>query len=98
MLLIPSFAKHQTEQSHKEHKHLHFQITKTLPQVKPCIFFKLNNIWGWEPKPVQCGDPEKIAEDGEKFDFCPETLKKHMESPAAKEAKGDSIWIDCNGR
>jgi len=67
-------------------------------KVKPCIFFKLNNIWGWEPKPVQCGDPEKIADDGEKFDFCPETLKKHMESPAAKEAKGDSIWIDCNGR
>merc|ERR1712032_1782292 len=25
-------------------------------EVKPCIFFKLNNIWGWDPKPVQCGD------------------------------------------
>merc|ERR1712037_634303 len=35
--------------------------------VKPCIFFKLNNIWGWEPKPVQCGDPKEVAADGELF-------------------------------
>ena len=91
--------------------------------MKPCIFFKLNNIWGWEPKPVQCGDPEQVtypltylltylvtckptylptylqnAEDGEPFDACPDTLTTHLESPAAKEAKGESIWIDCNGR
>ena len=68
-------------------------------QVKPCIFFKLNNIWGWDPKPVQCGDPEKIFEgDGEPFDECPATLTAHLASDAAKEAKGESIWIDCNGR
>jgi len=67
-------------------------------KVKPCIFFKLNNIWGWEPKPVQCGDPEAMAEDGKPFDACPATLTKHMASNEAKEAKGESIWIDCNGR
>jgi len=68
-------------------------------EVKPCIFFKLNNIWGWDPKPVQCGDPEKIFEgDGEPFDECPATLTAHLASDAAKEAKGESIWIDCNGR
>jgi len=66
--------------------------------VKPCIFFKLNNIWGWEPKPVQCGDPKEVAADGELFDLCPSTLAKHMNSSAAKEAKGENIWIDCNGR
>ena len=71
----------------------------SLVQVKPCIFFKLNNIWGWDPKPVQCGDPEKIFEgDGEPFDECPATLTAHLASDAAKEAKGESIWIDCNGR
>jgi len=67
-------------------------------KVKPCIFFKLNNIWGWDPKPVQCGDPKEIAEDGEPFDFCPPTLKTHMASASAREAKGENIWIDCNGR
>merc|ERR1712192_283596 len=38
------------------------------------------------------------AEDGEPFDACPDTLTTHLASPAAKEAKGESIWIDCNGR
>merc|ERR1719370_639284 len=67
-------------------------------EVKPCIFFKLNNIWGWDPKPVQCGDPEKFFEgDGEPFDECPATLTAHLASDAAKEAKGESIWIDRNG-
>ena len=43
-------------------------------QVKPCIFFKLNNIWGWEPEPVQCGDPSMVADDGRYYDNCPWTL------------------------
>merc|ERR1712226_532451 len=60
-------------------------------KVKPCIFFKLNNIWGWEPKPVQCGDKTQIAADGEPFDECPKTLTKHLESAAAREAKDKDI-------
>jgi len=67
-------------------------------KVKPCIFFKLNNIWGWEPKPVQCGDPTQVAPDGDPFDECPKTLVKHLETAAAREAKDQNIWIDCNGR
>ena len=73
-------------------------FSKLQTQVKPCIFFKLNNIWGWEPKPVQCGDKSQIAADGEPFDECPKTLTKHLESAAAREAKDENIWIDCNGR
>ena len=69
-------------------------------QVKPCIFFKLNAIWGWEPKPVECGDPAQMSpNDGEPLDECPESLLKHLETPEAKAAGLDSnIWIDCNGR
>merc|ERR1712203_695326 len=38
------------------------------------------------------------AQDGEPFDQCPTTLTKHMASASAREAKGENIWIDCNGR
>merc|ERR1719228_3294382 len=77
--------------------------------VKPCIFFKLNNIWGWEPKPVKCGgdgdyydddsdDGDDGEEDGLPKDECPPSLTKHLFSTEAKEAGKQNIWIDCNGR
>jgi len=67
-------------------------------RVKPCIFFKLNNIWGWEPKPVKCGDPREGADDGFPYDECPPTLTQHLASSAAREDGEQNIWIDCNGR
>jgi len=67
-------------------------------QVKPCIYLKMNNILGWKPEPVKCGDPDTIAEDGLPYDDCPFTLRKHLASVAAKEAGDQNIWIDCNGR
>ena len=84
------------------------QYPQVIAKVMPCIYFKLNNIWGWEPRPVKCGDPSKAHlrddpsawdhdEDGP-LDDCPESLRKHLQSPAAKEAGPDNIWIDCNGR
>ena len=45
-------------------------------QVKPCIYLKMNNILGWKPEPVKCGDPDTIAEDGLPFDDCPDTLRR----------------------
>merc|ERR1712122_46018 len=72
--------------------------------VTPCIFFKLNNIWGWEPKPVKCAtnndalEPEIDAEDGLPKDLCPDSLKAHMNSAAGKGVVDDSIFIDCRGR
>ena len=45
-------------------------------QVKPCIYLKMNNILGWKPEPVKCGDPDTIAEDGLPYDDCPFTLRK----------------------
>jgi len=73
-------------------------------KVTPCIFFKLNNIWGWEPKPVKCAtnndalEPEIDAEDGLPKDLCPDSLKAHMNSAAGKGVVDDSIFIDCRGR
>ena len=45
-------------------------------QVKPCIYLKMNNILGWKPEPVKCGDPDAIAEDELPYDDCPFTLRK----------------------
>lgn len=63
-------------------------------EVAPCIFFKLNNIWGWEPKPVECGDPAENGEDGNPMDVCPESLVDHIASQQSPE----NVYIDCNGR
>ena len=77
------------------------QYPHIIAKVAPCIYFKLNNIWGWEPRPVKCGDPYaweiEYDEDGP-LDECSESLRKHLQSSAAKEAGPDNIWIDCNGR
>merc|ERR1711872_283530 len=46
-------------------------------KVTPCIFFKLNNIWGWEPKPVKCAtnndalEPEIDAEEALPIKYFP---------------------------
>jgi sodium/potassium-transporting ATPase subunit beta len=66
--------------------------------VTPCIFFKLNNIWGWKPRAVECGNPEEKGSDGEPKDDCPASLVRHLESPVGKKAGSSNIWIDCNGR
>jgi len=67
--------------------------------VTPCIFVKLNNIWGWEPKAVECGDPGEFSEvDGLPKDECPKTLLDHLNSAQVAEAGPDNIWVDCNGR
>jgi len=56
--------------------------------VKPCIFVKLNAIWGWVPEPYDCAsEPD-----------CPESLSKHLESGEAQAAGADNVWIDCKGR
>ena len=60
-------------------------------QVKPCIYIKLNKIWGWRPRPTQC-------ENYYPYNDCPESLRNHLNSPAAKEAGEENVWIDCNGR
>jgi len=64
--------------------------------VKPCIYIKLNKIWGWQPRPVQC--KSDWEEYGSWSPECPPNLRKHLKSAAAIEAGEENIWIDCNGR
>jgi sodium/potassium-transporting ATPase subunit beta len=53
----------------------------------PCIFLKLNRIYGWQPE--YFNDPAGLPED------MPESLKDHIKSlPAAHR---DQIWVTCYG-
>jgi len=64
--------------------------------VKPCIYIKLNKIWGWQPSPVQCDEYYRGSYD---YDYeCPPSLRRHLNSAAAMEAGEENIWIDCQGR
>lgn len=53
----------------------------------PCIFLKLNRIYGWNPE--YFNDPADLPDD------MPDTLKSHIKSlPAAHR---DQIWVTCYG-
>merc|ERR1712002_628587 len=72
-----------------------FDGNATVPAVKvaPCIFVKLNAIWGWTPEPYECLPP------GESGDVdCPASLRNHLASEDAIKAGPDNVWIDCKGR
>ena len=60
--------------------------------VKPCIFIKLNTIWGWVPKPYDC-DKEK-GEDSE--GRCLPDIEKHLAKQGAD--KNNFVYINCRGR
>jgi len=57
--------------------------------VAPCIFVKLNSIWGWTPEAYVCtNEPSKVDDD---MPMCPEGV----DLPATAEP---SVKIDCQGR
>lgn len=65
-------------------------VAEGAKSVAPCIFLKLNTIWGWTPQRTTFCTEEKEP--------CPESLKKHLDSEDAKEAGTENVWLDCYGR
>jgi len=61
-------------------------------KTEPCIFIKLNTIWGWVPKPYDC-DKEK-GEDSE--GRCLPDIEKHLAKQGAD--KNNFVYINCRGR
>ncbi|KAI5744088.1 hypothetical protein M8J77_025514 [Diaphorina citri] len=60
------------------------------PQSKPCVFIKLNKIYGWEPRYY-----ENI---GELPPEMPESLKKHINDTALGDIlKMQTVWVSCDG-
>jgi len=56
--------------------------------IRPCIFLKLNKIWGWEPSPI------------DEYDFewgnWPQSLQEHFNSLNYYER--ENVFVDCQGR
>jgi len=65
--------------------------------VEPCIFLKLNKIFDWAPKPIQCKDDQCSVLKDKKYKKMSTELKEKI---AAHHRVNDSnyVWIDCFGR
>jgi len=59
--------------------------------INPCIFLKLNKIYGWEPTPLTWETIEKYPSDYEDMTDELKEIIKNTEDP-------DQIWMDCKGR
>jgi len=75
-----------------------FIVDDTNPQVSPCIFVKLNKIWGWTPHPLNATDFTVDDDDVKKGKYpepkYPESLRQHVIS----QNFAKKVWVDCKGR
>lgn len=65
--------------------------------VEPCLFLKLNKIFGWEPTPITCSDETCANLQDEKYS----KMSPHLKNIIAKNsASGDTdyVYVDCFGR
>ena len=56
--------------------------------ISPCIFVKMNNIWGWKPKPIE-------AEDFQDNPDWPKSLETNFDN--LTEAQRQQVFLDCQG-
>ena len=56
--------------------------------TKPCIYLKLNNIWSWNPEPID-------AEDLKDNPDWPQSLKTNFQK--LTKAERQQIFVDCQG-
>merc|ERR1712088_1176530 len=70
------------------------QKGKPAELVKPCIFIKLNTIWGWVPKPYDCAKEKNKGDESE--GPCLPDIEKHLASQGA-DVK-NNVYINCRGR
>jgi len=55
--------------------------------IEPCVFLKLNKIYGWKPTAI---DPEAAQNEDE--------MTKELKEIIKKTANKQQIWFDCKGR
>ncbi|KAK9872950.1 hypothetical protein WA026_020302 [Henosepilachna vigintioctopunctata] len=58
------------------------------PRNAPCIFLKLNRIYGWEPE--YYNDPNDLPDD------MPQQLKDHIRN-ITHTAERNNVWVTCAG-
>ncbi|XP_046676303.1 sodium/potassium-transporting ATPase subunit beta-2-like [Homalodisca vitripennis] len=64
-----------------------FHTNYSFPQASPCIFLKLNRIYGWQPELYN--DVKSLPSD------MPEDLKKHINNTDKKHR--NMVWVSCSG-
>jgi len=74
--------------------HYGFVAKKEGDKVEPCIFIKLNTIWGWTPKPYDCA-AEKAKGDESEGPCLPE-VEEHIKAQGADAA--NNVYVNCRGR
>jgi len=91
----PGYKKFETSSlKYCEHFPYGYIVNSAEEQVTPCIFIKLNNIWDWTPKPIDC----TLTKEGKYPKDCPKHVYDHVKSEVGRAAGRDNIWIDCQGR
>jgi len=71
-----------------EHFPYGYLSTKEEPFVAPCIYLKLNKIWGWEPQPIapaELGDPAY------------DDMSQELKTIITEAEDPNHIWVDCQG-
>ena len=63
-----------------------FEMTNGERNINPCVFLKLNKIWGWKPRPVDV--------DGPVFEVMTDQLREAIWTTKDK----NQVWFDCRGR
>jgi len=93
--LGPEVKKPNTDQDKKCNKEDSFGYSRG----NPCIFLKLNKIFGWQPQPYD--DIEELKKDNGFNGTVPQSLIKVIEE-TAKEHPGkkeylNMVWVECTG-
>jgi len=94
----PVFNLEELGDCNKENKYGYVveEVAKGQPpnKVRPCIFIKLNTIWGWTPKPYDCAAEKKKGKESE--GPCLEEVEKHITAQGADAL--NNVYINCAGR
>jgi len=89
----PTFDLAELGECNKDN-HYGFVAKKEGDKVEPCIFIKLNTIWGWTPKPYDCA-AEKAKGDESEGPCLPE-VEDHIKAQGADAA--NNVYVNCRGR
>jgi len=75
-----------------------FVVDANNPEVAPCIFVKLNKIWGWVPGPLNATDFKVDDENVEKGLYPEPKYPKHVRDHVEAQGFAKKVWVDCQGR
>jgi len=71
-----------------------YVVAKPEDKVNPCIFIKLNTIWGWTPQPYDCAAEKAKGQDSE--GPCLPEVEKHIADQGADAQ--NNVYVNCRGR